>query len=158
MDNFGVETIYIYIYIFGLLLLLAFSGLYCLYDNVCYVKSEFQKQRMISYYTTLITRIKSAERYQDELPVVYINPGKIEDSTLRDIPAFREVRLEGSLYGGAKRGINGAWRAFMNHWCGFSPIEGDPEKYEHLPEVQAMPRYPDAGSIRVINGAVVVKF
>lgn len=43
-------------------------------------------------------------------------------------------------------------------WCGFNPEIVDEEAYADLPEVQAMPHYPEAGSIRIIGDTVVVKF
>ena len=54
---------------------------------------------------------------------------------------------------------NYAWKDFMSLWCGFSPtVIQNVEQYERLPEVLAMPRYPADGSVRIVSGAVVVRF
>ena len=45
----------------------------------------------------------------------------------------------------------------MNMWCGFSRVEGDvPESGSA--QIAAMPVYPDDGSIKMIDGVLVVKF
>ena len=47
----------------------------------------------------------------------------------------------------------------MGRWCGFLPQEvKETESLEQRPEVQAMPRYPDDGSILLLEDAVVIKF
>ena len=53
--------------------------------------------------------------------------------------------------------IGHSWKDFLNLWCGFSPPFANPEAFASLPEVQAMPAYPDSGSIRMVDGVVVVK-
>lgn len=40
-------------------LLIVMGALYCRFDNICYLKAEYLQSQAISYYTTLITRIKS---------------------------------------------------------------------------------------------------
>ena len=50
------------------------------------------------------------------------------------------------------------WALFENYWCGFQPEEVAPEQYEKLQEVKEMPMYLDDGSIKVIDGVIVVKF
>ena len=51
-----------------------------------------------------------------------------------------------------------AWERFLANWCGFQPEFADGRAAADWPEVQAMPCYPDDGSIRVIRDTVVVKF
>lgn len=46
----------------------------------------------------------------------------------------------------------------MKLWCGFSPIMKDAAEYEQLPEVEEMPGYPDAGSIKIVEDVLVIKF
>ena len=50
------------------------------------------------------------------------------------------------------------WRKFMERWCGFSPAYANEALYENLPEVQAMPHYPDDGSIQKLGEVIVVNF
>ena len=53
---------------------------------------------------------------------------------------------------------NWTWMEFMARWCGFSSETANAEEFKNLPEVQAMPCYPEDGSIQVIGETVVVKF
>lgn len=129
---------------------------YCRIGNICYLKAEYLQEQTISYYTTLIARIKSAEGYTDEMKVVYINEFEKEDKTLPEIAQFNEILI---LPYDARNWINDyTWRTTMKMWCGFDPETADSTTYEQLPEVVQMPNYPDAGAIRVIDGVVVIKF
>ena len=128
----------------------------CRIDNMCYFQATFRQQRMISYFTTLITQIKNAEGYKDEYPVVYLNEFGKNDSSVRDMPT-----LEPAIppYWGTRWAISSyAWKEFMSYWCAYAPVPADKRVFEKLPEVQAMPHYPDDGSIKVVNNTVVVKF
>ena len=145
------------VYSFGTIVLLFVSFSYCRYANINYLKTEFQQQRMISYFTTLIAKIKSVEGYQDELPVCYINSRKKEDLTIQELSRFELFYVPPDL--GMKEDINhDAWTMFMNSWCAFSPETVDEGDFVDLPEVIDMPYYPDDGSIKIINDTVVVKF
>lgn len=133
--------------------------MYARFDNQCYLKAEFQQQQAVSYYTTLITRIRSTPGYRDELPVAFLHEGHIEDQSLYNIdelnltfiaPYNADIRDYVNSY---------SWRRFMGRWCGFLPQEvKDTESLEQRPEVQAMPRYPDDGSILLLEDAMVIKF
>lgn len=132
--------------------------MYCRVDNRCYLKATYAQQEAISYFTTLITQIKEADEYRDELPVVFLNsnsdtslrPG--DDGHLSDI-AYLPYNLDVNGY------INNyTWRAFMIQWTGYSPVIANPDDFVELDEVKLMPHYPDDGSIKVINDTVVVKF
>lgn len=46
----------------------------------------------------------------------------------------------------------------MKMWCGFDPIVLKASDYEWMPEVLQMPNYPDEGSIKMIDGVIIVKF
>lgn len=151
------------IYVSGTALMLFISLSYCRYANINYLNAEYLQQRMISYFTVLITQIKSVEGYQDEMPVCYINPGNKKDATLKELNNFElfctspNYDIEESINGDLKH-AGDKWYYFMNDWCGFSPEIADEEDFADLPEVIDMPYYPDDGSIKIINDTVVVKF
>ena len=127
------------------------------YSNICYLKADVIQEQKISYYTTLITRIESTDGYTEDDPVVYIGENNKEDKNLSglskhfdelDSPAYRKEDL-----------FNGyTWKEEMELWCGFSPKLGDVSEFEGNAEVASMPCYPDQGSIRRIDGKIVVKF
>ena len=129
---------------------------YCRFDNICYLKAEYLQEQTKGYYSTLITQIKGVEGYTDEAKVVFINEFEKEDKTLSDIPQFDEIQI---LPYDTRNWINDyAWRTTMKMWCGFDPETVDSSIYGQLPEVVEMPSYPDAGSIKMVDGVVVVKF
>ncbi len=53
---------------------------------------------------------------------------------------------------------NYAWLDFMQNWCGYKPNVVDAAEAGNASEIESMPNYPKDGSIKVINGVVVVKF
>ena len=146
----------------GAALLLALAcAMYIRFDNQCYLKTVFQQQQAISWYTGLVARIKSAPGYRDELPVAYVNREKMRDPTLYNIDELDFVRLgsyEQDLTGYLN---NWAWESFLARWCGFGPdtlSEEETEALKDLPAVRRMPAWPDEGSVQVIGDTVVVKF
>lgn len=132
--------------------------MYVRFDNQCYLKTEFQQQQAITWYTALISKIKSAEGYRDELPVIWRNMEEMDDQTLYNMDELNFLHLSG--YEQDVRGYvsNWAWEWFLARWCGFSTAVLPPETADDWPEVQEMPHYPDDGSIRVLHDAVVVNF
>lgn len=159
LDNsvFSICNLTRAVYGIGAVMLLFISVSYCRYANINYLKGEYQQQRMISYFTVLITQIKSTPGYRDELPVVYINPKENKDTVVKELNNFE--LFNAPPYYGIYEGINDLfWIYFMNDWCAFSPELADEEDFKDLPEVIEMPYYPDDGSIQIINDTVVVKF
>ena len=127
------------------------------YSNICYLKADVMQTQMISYYTTLITRIESTEGYTENTPVVYIGEDNKHDKNLvgiskyfddLDLPTYKESFIFNDY----------AWKENMELWCGFSPELGDAAEFAGNAEVASMPCYPDQGSIRCIDGKIVVKF
>ncbi|MDE5763570.1 MAG: hypothetical protein K2I00_01205 [Ruminococcus sp.] len=163
ISEFPKFNIYRAVYSLGTSLLLFISFSYCRYANINYLKAEYEQQRMISYFTVMVTKIKSVEGYKDEMPVCYINPGNKKDATLKNLSKFElfynspNFGVEESINGDFKKSGD-KWYYFMNNWCGFSPELADEEDFADLPEVADMPYYPDDGSIKIINDTVVVKF
>ena len=135
-----------------ILVLLVFTR----YDNMAYLKATYAQQNAISYFTTLIAQIKETDGYSDDLPVTFL--GEITDSSVSTGDADKIfVRL--FPYGSVDGYLNNyRWKEFMWQWCGYHPTVVSSEGFADLEEVQAMPHYPDDGSIKVIDGTVVVNF
>ena len=145
-----------------LFLLMILNLSYVRYDNTCYQRIILVQSKCISYFTTLITQIKSVEGYKIDMPVTYINEFKKKSSTL---PLSEEEHFNNDIIVtlpycyDIENSINDyAWKEFMSVWCGFETNIENSEKYESLPEVLSMPHYPDFGSIKIINDVIVVKF
>lgn len=126
-------------------------------DNASYVKAEFMQQRAISWHTTLVTRIKSIEGYEDDLPITYINRFEAYDASISDMQGWNFIKMP--PYENINLSLNNfVWSKYINYWCGFGQVEVPSQKYEELLEVKEMPFYPDDGSIKIIDGVIVVKF
>ncbi len=136
------------------------------FDNMCYVKASFLQEQAKSYFTELITRMESTEGYSIDTPVIYINGNdkRHNDNHLNEFSkytydGFDKIKI--APYGMDSLVNDYSWESFMIHWCGFDPKhidESQRERYESNNEVINMPRYPEAGSIKIVDGALVVKF
>ncbi len=142
-------------YRLGALFVLFFALWFSRLSEETYFMNTVVQQRLQSYYSALYTRIISAPGYKETLPVCYIHPANKSSLNMTVTDSFETL------------GSNSiplddyAWKKFLQEWIGFQPEEVDDETWDHLeclPEVQAMPCYPDDGSIRVIEDTVVVKF
>lgn len=137
-------------------LLLVIGILYSRFDNICYLKAEYLQSQVKSYFTTLVTQIKSTGGYTDETPIVYINGTKKSDKALPVIPQFKEIYIYPYQFSSLINNYN--WKMTMKMWCGFDPEVLNSAEYRQRPEVVQMPNYPDAGSIQIIDGVLIVKF
>ena len=140
-------------------LVLGLTGImYARFANQCYLKVTFQQQQAVSYYTTLVSRIKSTEGYRDDLPVAFLGGEHIADRTLANIDELDFIHLDS--YGETSESyINSySWTVFMERWCGYGPEYHDGSGLRDLPEVRDMPHYPDDGSIRIVQDVIVVNF
>lgn len=148
-------------------MLMLLNLMYVRYDNKLYMIADFTQQECISYFTTLVTRITSLDGYRTDMPVVYINENDKNPAGIAGfsaVPSYKGVwgQLEDvnvDPYWTADVLIsNYAWKDFMNDWCGYHPDLIDPAEYANLSEVIAMPHYPDAGSIQIIDDTIIVNF
>ena len=159
-DNDQVENNFIKIVsITGIIALLLINIMYCRFDNQCYLYAEFSQQEAISYFTILITRIKSCDNYDDELPVsfVFIDGSHIEDKSMYDFEHLNHIKV--NPYDDMYHYVNNyEWKTFMKRWCGYSPEIVDGSDLMTNQEVLEMSCYPDAGSIKVVDNRIVVRF
>lgn len=142
------------VFIFSLILFI-----YCRFDNACYLRMELVQTQMIRFFTTLVTRIQSTEGYNSYAYVSYIdypNPGFFDNST-QEMSEFDSIRIP-PYYSFETSVQDPVWRQFLRIWCNFAPHEIDQSYFLDLPEVKEMPHYPNDGSIKMIDGTVVVKF
>lgn len=124
------------------------------YSNFCYTRFAFVEEWSMNYLNRFVSRIESTPGYQDTMPVVYIG-NNILAETLPDIPEFEAEQLIPMV--SPRERVASHWKENLMYRCAFSPVEADPALFQDDPRVQAMPAYPADGSIRVIDGTVVVK-
>lgn len=131
--------------------------LYTIQASGVYLEMDLSLRAMQSYYTSVITQIKSLEDYDSNYPVVFL--GTSDDPTLYGLEDayFKSVRIGGSY--DSKSGIQNVFLdLFLQQYCGYDQkfqfnIDGvDMEK------VADMPCYPKPGSIAVIDERIVIKF
>ena len=121
-------------------------------DNMAYFQANFMQTQAIGYFTTLVSRIQNTEGYAEKYPVVFLNEfNKHSASFDFDLPILPYYGVNWLLN-------NYAWKTFVANWLAYRPTLAKIEDFEGLPEVKAMPHYPDYGSIKVINKTVVVNF
>ena len=111
----------------------------------------------MSYFQTMVTQIKSVEGYSDDLPLALVG-NEITD----------ETNNMGSLVGGtfglggksesnisaySRNQIITKYLGFAPRFCGYEEIVALMDNEE----VQQMPSYPDDGSIKIVDGVIVVK-
>ncbi len=130
---------------------------YIWYGNGCYLSLEYTKYHDMAYYETMVTQIKSAEGYRDELPVALIGD-TITDEThtmgsMMGLTFGMDGKIETNINSYTRTFIITKLLGFAPRFCGYEEIQALMENEE----VKEMPCYPDAGSIKVINDTVVVK-
>ena len=52
---------------------------------------------------------------------------------------------------------NYVWHHYMNNWLGYNPMILHEHVLKDNEEVKKMPSYPDDGSIKIIDGMIVIK-
>ena len=130
---------------------------YIWYGNGCYMSLEYTKNHDMAYFQTMVTQIKSLEGYNDELSLALVG-NEINDAT----------NNMGSLVGGTfglggktETNINAYSRNYIiTKFLGFAPRfceYGEIKSIMETEEFQAMPCYPDDGSIKIVDGVIVVK-
>lgn len=132
-------------------------GVYIWYANGCYLSLEYTKYHDMAYYETMVTQIKSVEGYRDDMPVAIIGNTITDDThTLGSMLGGTfgmDGKLESNISTYAKAGIMAKLLGFAPYFSGYEEIV----ELMDTKEVQAMPFYPDDGSIRVVDGTVVVR-
>ena len=125
--------------------------------NITYTKISFLQEQTTTYFTVMITQIKSCEGYRDEMPVAFIGARNIEDLTFT---VNNEYRVYLPI---ARRDLKGwvneySYLEYLRYHCGFSPqLASNEEVLAVYDEIENMPIYPDCGSIKVVDDIVVVK-
>ena len=132
--------------------------LYVRYDNVCYLDAEMRQQQAISYFTTVISDIHNTEGYRYDIPVCFLNEKYRFVDTNHGIAEYDPIMTNPFGY---NIGMTYSWDVFMYEWCNYRPetvIEPEdlPDKIKE--EVEQLPRYPNNGSIKVIDDILVVNF
>jgi len=130
-------------------------------DNKIYLKMELSYEQAYAYSNRLLAAIESCEGYSRGLPVALIGSRVIEQSAMYPTPQLDDINITGAV---SLRDFRSCYTygLFLRFYLGFpDPVYlDDSEQVKALaerPEVADMPLYPQEGSIKVIDGIVVVK-
>lgn len=124
------------------------------YANIQYLIMNMQYEQATSYFTTMVTQIKSLDGYKDTLKIALIGD-QIEDKAF----TYNEEFDEYSMGGRGNDLINLYSRVdFLKRYLGYEQeILSDTKPLEQSEIVQEMPAYPDKGSMKLIENVIVVK-
>lgn len=131
--------------------------LYVWYGNGCYMSLDYTKYHDLAYYETMVTQIKSLDGYTDELPVAFVG-NEISDQTnnmgsMLGGTFGLDGKIESNINAYSKTSIMTKYLGFAPQFCGYD----ETANLMKLEEVKDMSCYPDSGSIKIINGTVVIK-
>ena len=128
---------------------------YCHFANAQYLSLHLSYEQSYSFCNTLITQIKSIDGYQDNMPVVLVGEKFVDDSLYHN-----DVMRSYAISGKDEVLIDAYSRhEFFWFYCGFDAqfmTVGELSE-EAQAEIAKMPNYPNKDSIRILDGAIVVK-
>lgn len=122
--------------------------------NTAYICVDLSQRSIESFYTTLITQIKSEDGYTADTEIVFV--GEVQDPTLYPLTnEFGGVSIPTVVSNSSK--ANYTREGLLKYYCGFYPTYAEDYGEENKAQIDAMPCYPDDGSIQIVGGRVVVK-
>lgn len=136
---------------------MVFAGIlsYCHFANGQYLSMQLSFDQALSYYTTMITEIKGVEGYQEDMKVVFCGVD-IVDKTLYHNEIMNTFSMSGRDDALADAD---AKQNFILYYCGFQAemAEVDILSKQSRIILEDMPTYPNEGSVRILDNAIVVK-
>lgn len=140
----------------GVLLTVVIS-LYAYYANVNYTSLYFANRQAENYCNSLVTQVRMTEGFDTEKEWAFI--GRVKDPLLNN--AWQEVPGYGGNATSEYLVSAYSWYRWIEYYMGYELPMASDDKIEQLrnsEEVQQMPCWPNAGSIKVMGDTVVIKF
>jgi hypothetical protein len=129
---------------------------YAVVDNQAYMRAELLQNEASAFYNRLITRIESLDGFSQDMGIYIAGALEISDNNLTDIPQFPAVSMTGYTMSTEEFINDYAWKEYVRWQLGFDPVYAAEAPDEAV--LDEMSCYPDADSIRIVDGVVVVKF
>ncbi|SFN78155.1 Glucosyl transferase GtrII [Pseudobutyrivibrio sp. UC1225] len=136
---------------------------YVYLDNAAYNKAAIFQEQAVVYMTALLANIKATDGFSDDMEIVFVGFNNIADETINEVARKEEldgIQLE-KYYNSLEEMLNyGVNIQFARDHLGIGNekmVMEDMEEITSLPQVQAMPTYPNEGSIAIIDNKVIVK-
>jgi len=125
--------------------------------NVNYTALYFGNRQAENFFSGLVTQVRMTEGFDSDLKWAFL--GKVDDPLLTN-PWDDVLLYEGntSVY---KLTTDYSWASWIKHYVGYTVPTAGTKTLEALqanPDVQAMPCWPDDGSIRIMDDVIVIKF
>lgn len=123
-----------------------------LITNRAYFSMDVTYENAYAYYVKLAAKIEMQAGYTTETPIAFIGNASMDNFTP---PAY----MTGVLIGNDALNIYSR-RSFLSYFLASNYPDADQSFYDsiwELPEYEDMPYYPAEGSIRTIDGVIVVK-
>lgn len=141
------------------ILLAALLVCYIFMNNTAYLKMNLVQEEMTSYFSVMESRITSREGFKDDMPMVFVGQFHINDANLTKLAdTYPEIQFLGYEYNAEDLINKESWLRYMRIHAGFEPVIGDlTNDIIENEEFSNMNCYPNDGSIKIINGRVVVK-
>ena len=126
------------------------------YANQVYLKKELDKTATMALSARIIDRIELLEGYvPGETPVAFVGRLDRNDYLNRGRDEFRALDKTVGLWSDYSATYN--LGRYLTDYLNYPLVWDTETDFSQLPEVQAMPAFPDAGGIRMVDGTVVVK-
>ena len=126
------------------------------YANQVYLKKELDKTATVSLSARIIDRIELLEGYvPGETPVAFVGRLDRNDYLNRGRDEFQALDKTVGLWSDYSATYN--LGRYLTDYLNYPLVWDTETDFSQVPEVQAMPAFPDAGGIRMVDGTVVVK-
>lgn len=127
------------------------------YSNVMYIQLEMAVKNTYSFYTSLVTQIKSNPDFNEDTKIAII--GKTNNN-IWQMDEFYNIRISGTMR--SRRLINMYSREkYIKYFIGFDvkfATDEEKEIIQELPEFKEMSYYPYYNSMKTIDDYIVIKF
>ncbi len=125
------------------------------YANACNLVNNLRFNKTKSYFEVMISQIKNTSGYNDDLKICFINAENNSDTSISDMSGFDDLIQDSSLI--YKRNFID-FQPFLYNILGFNHYFITEDEFKDNEVIKNMPRYPEYGSIRIIDDVIVVKF
>ena len=147
----------------ALLMCLIIGVTYYLADNVSYFGVRLKYNQAYSMTLRMVDRIENAEGYSSDKPWAIV--GIIDSGNTIPVTDLYFLTyggyVNGPIFHGNYWGSIETWKKFIQIFLGIQPTFASPEAYYKVcgtEEFQQMPLFPNPGSVKEIDGLMVVKF
>ena len=135
---------------------------YFLAANATYMGIRMKYNQAYSMTVRMVDRIENSEGYDGNKPWMIV--GIIDERNTRPVSEIYFLTLGGvantSVFHGNYIGSIETWKRFLQTFLGIQPTFASPEVYYKVcgtQEFRDMPIFPETGSVREIDGVMVVK-